>query len=53
MKNRKPRIWKVENGEFVEISPEQLEAEDHFLTEEDVYRLARKLIPPSLNEKNQ
>ncbi len=65
MKDRKPRIWKVENGELIEVSPAQLRAEEisseqistaeisRYLTDEEIYWMMRKPNPPRFNDKNE
>ena len=52
---RKTRLWKSENDKFIEISPAQLEAEkiSNYLTEEEMYRMMRKLMPKSIQTKEK
>ena len=52
---KKPRLWKMENGKFIEISLAQLEAEKiaQYLTEEEMYWLLRRMMPQSMQKEEE
>ena len=62
---KKPRLWKVENGKFIEISLAQLEAEKialaeldeekiaQYLTEEEMYWVLRRMMPQSMQKEEE